>query len=451
MVFEPVLSTPSEIDTLLDPDSPEFGFAIDHWAESPPYVATDGEEKEIFYRRMANANTYKQNGSFVAWHRYITLGYYIYDDCNNFEAYWRQFVCKQTLCMKIVWFNFMYHVDRHLDIPLKLQTWATEVARPHLSQLDPVFLRIDTQTTTWQTLLANALRMDAEDHDDCPWTLVDTPKSAGSKAKRFPPHLNLFDSARIRPPASSPSPVAGQSSLKLSSLRSTTTKVATSPSAPSLFKPSVHKPRRADAPVPKSSLGPPLLGSLPAASTSPTRPSMAWNVPQASQTVNVDPVADSNMADSKMPAFLTIKNAPTNDGTHRLTFRWKPVDNYQKLADNPVEWLSTFLEILKLLFADRDGTFYRWESEDLTASCSISTLTSEALRDYISPKIASLATISTFVFGLRFRFADRSPIPWRNHKHTKAVLHDQGLGLTLSNSTCSSGRLGIAGYLLLRH
>lgn len=35
---------------------------------------------------------------------YVTLGYYVYDDCSNFESFWQKFVCQQTICMKMVWF-----------------------------------------------------------------------------------------------------------------------------------------------------------------------------------------------------------------------------------------------------------------------------------------------------------------------------------------------------------
>ena len=46
MVFAPVLSTPDELDSYLDPDNPEYGFAIDSWVEPPPYVAPDGAEPD---------------------------------------------------------------------------------------------------------------------------------------------------------------------------------------------------------------------------------------------------------------------------------------------------------------------------------------------------------------------------------------------------------------------
>ena len=156
------------------------------------------------------------------------------------------------------------------------------------------------------------------------------------------------------------------------------------------------------------------------------------------------------MSDSKMLAIPSHPNASTNDGTHRLTFRWKPKTNYNTLAGNSAEWLSTLLDTLNVIFADRDGAFYRWESEDLSHSCPVSKLTIHELREFISPKIASLDSLSTFVFGLRFSFSDHTPLRWRNSTRTKQALSAQGLSLNLSNSTCSSGALVNAGFILFK-
>ena len=134
-----------------------------------------------------------------------------------------------------------------------------------------------------------------------------------------------------------------------------------------------------------------------------------------------------------MPAYPTTTNASTNDERHRLTFRWKTKETCQNLAENSAEWLTTFLGILNDIFSDRDGSFYRWESADLSQSCPVSQLNIQELREYISPKIASLDTISTFVFGLRFRFADRTPLRWRNCTRTKQTLAEHGISLNLSN------------------
>lgn len=101
------------------------------------------------------------------------------------------------------------------------------------------------------------------------------------------------------------------------------------------------------------------------------------------------------MPDAKMPAVNSLPaHAPTHDGTHRLTFRWKPKD-YQQLASNPIDWLNYFFDILNILFTDRDGEFYRWESEDLSQHRTISQLNSADLRDFISRRITSTDTLST--------------------------------------------------------
>ena len=65
----------------------------------------------------------------------------------------------------------------------------------------------------------------------------------------------------------------------------------------------------------------------------------------------------------------------TNDGTHRLTFRWKPKTKYADLSIDQNSWLHTFLAILKALFKDSDRSFYRWESQDMAHSLPVSELT----------------------------------------------------------------------------
>ena len=107
MVFTPVLSTPSELDSYLDPDNHVYGFATETWVEPPIYVPPSGEESDISYQRKANADAFKQHGSPVAWLCYTTLGFYVYSDCSNFERFWCQFIHKQTICSKMIWYNFM--------------------------------------------------------------------------------------------------------------------------------------------------------------------------------------------------------------------------------------------------------------------------------------------------------------------------------------------------------
>jgi hypothetical protein len=103
MVFAPVLTSPSEYDLYLDPDHSVYGFAIDHWIDQPPFIASTTDVPEKVYHRQAKANAFQQHGSPVAWHRYAILGFYALDDCHEFDLLWRQFCSKQILCSKVVW------------------------------------------------------------------------------------------------------------------------------------------------------------------------------------------------------------------------------------------------------------------------------------------------------------------------------------------------------------
>jgi hypothetical protein len=80
----------------------------------------------------------------------------------------------------------------------------------------------------------------------------------------------------------------------------------------------------------------------------------AWTSlkPKSKQTSD----GSSKMTDSK-PSANPSFSVTTNDGRHRLTFRWKPSDSYHHLSGNLLKWLSAFLEIFKALFGDRDGSF----------------------------------------------------------------------------------------------
>ena len=84
-------------------------------------------------------------------------------------------------------------------------------------------------------------------------------------------------------------------------------------------------------------------------------------------------------------------------------------------------------------------------------SLSISELDPQSLRDFLSPKITSLDTLSTFIFGLRFRFATKKlPTTWRRDEQNQKAFKAHGVSVATSNSSCDSGKLVIAGYLLFK-
>jgi hypothetical protein len=413
MVFTPELASASDLDIFLDLDNPTYGFATDSWVEAPAFLSSETDDNtERLYRRQAHADAFKQLGTKVAWYRYVILGFYEFDDCSEFEGYWRQFVSKkQTFCSKVIWYNFISHVDRNIDLHPKLLAWATEIAHPHLEQLDPSFLSLDTTTITWSQIASSSTISIGD--EDRSWTLVGTPKSPkGSAAKASPGSL-------IKPPAGSSDKKVTLPLFKLSMLRSASKAKAKKGKVPVGILKSALKP------------APPVNVSNNPSETPP--PPSTWK-PANNPTVGVPdppqpPVIEMDMSETQASVGTSVPStAVTNDGTHRLTVRWKPKTNYEDLFIDQNSWLTMFLAILKSIFNDSDGSFYRWESQDMAHSLPVTELTIADLRDFVSPKITSLDTFSTFIFGLGFRYAaKKAPSEWRRNPQTQQALKDSPL------------------------
>ena len=280
----------------------------------------------------------------------------------------------------------MYHVDRNIDLPPKLQSWTIEVAQPHMNHIDPSFLRLDTQSTTWAQLLAPSCikygHRIGRSPMDCSWYIKHSfvRQTLLQKAARLP---------HPPPPHSCQAPT--YPATKLSSLSTASKTTHKRPSKKSATT-TVLLPNLNDPP-------PPLSTNL-----DPPPPPDVWkNKSPPKATKSTAPTSNPTVPISSVPPVAT------NDGTYRLTFRWKPKTNYSNLAENQSDWLIELLRVFKLLFSDRDGELYRWESSDLSHKSPISKLTPVQLRDYISPRIASLDSHSTFVFGIRFSFSQKPP------------------------------------------
>ena len=93
-------------------------------------------------------NNFRLTATPLQWNRYLLLGFFSHEDGAKFEFEWTQQPDDWLHRHKIVWYNFMYFVDRNTDIPLTLQTWAIQVSQPFLYENDPSFLKISTLTST---------------------------------------------------------------------------------------------------------------------------------------------------------------------------------------------------------------------------------------------------------------------------------------------------------------
>jgi hypothetical protein len=59
------------------------------WAPAPPFLLPDPDVNARIARRNANHHMYRSIGTNAIWHKYIQLGYYVFDDCMDFQTAWK--------------------------------------------------------------------------------------------------------------------------------------------------------------------------------------------------------------------------------------------------------------------------------------------------------------------------------------------------------------------------
>ena len=119
---------------------------------------------------------------------------------------------------------------------------------------------------------------------------------------------------------------------------------------------------------------------------------------------------DNNPNSDDTPRPPPITNISTNDGTHRIIIKWK-LDKQKgeesgALEQNKQTMEQSILKILQHIFADDDGYFYRWESEDLLQAQVISNMTPTSIRDFVTPAVTfySFSKSSHLWSTIRFQY-----------------------------------------------
>lgn len=313
------------------------------------------------------------------------------------------------ICHRMVWYNFLYHVDRKYEILATLSAWATDVLQPYLQRHAPQFLAINTLENTWNDYVQGD--HDVMDIDSAQW------KQGGSKkkfARSTSPPLPTHNSTMDNPSTKTDSvetPVDAQHFTK------------ETPTAPNPEEHDILKD------VKYQGVG-----------MTTDRNKSYWSSHQS--------IMSEASSTGKQSALQTYLNVPTNDGTYRVTFRWTPQGDFNNYNENSTTWLEEVYTLMTDLFSDSDSSFYHWESTDLTMSSVISELSPGELRDFLSPKIAFLPSTSQIIFGARICFAAKFPSRWRNKDLTRQLLKVNHVSLQISNSTTKSGKIVTAGYIL---
>ena len=158
----------------------------------------------------------------------------------------------------------------------------------------------------------------------------------------------------------------------------------------------------------------------------------------------------SEMSDGKKSALMPSLNVPVCDGTCRVTFRLTVSADQMRNYRNPDTMKDEIFKFLNAIFDDDDGSLYSWNHSGTHQLHSISKMTPLQVRQLIGPSISIMPSISMVVVPIRFGFVGQTPSKWRNTDKTKETLDKFKATESFSNSRTTSGKLVVAGYILLK-
>ncbi|KAI2489319.1 hypothetical protein MHU86_25270 [Fragilaria crotonensis] len=188
--------------------------------------------------------------------------------------------------------------------------------------------------------------------------------------------------------------------------------------------------------------------------TTPTLPKNIPPIPEETEiahetTEQKNDNTSTASSDAKQSALIPNSKVPMNDGTHRVTIRMKMTIDTKDMDKTKTEIFNTILELLAAIFSEDDGYIYRWSRDELLDPKVIEDMSVSQLRSYM-PTITILPSQSLVIFALRFGFRNLNPTAWKNKSITKEILKDFQATVSFSNSISTSGKLVIAGYILLK-
>jgi hypothetical protein len=130
--FSPLVQLLDDIPPDIDITQPKYLFSQSEWEEAPVLTVVSIPQRDHLDRRLAQDALYRNVGNPTTWNQYVTLGYYVFDDCFQFDTQWMKLCTDLTKKYKFMWFSYTYYTTRHLEVPTQLSAWAIDIARPHL-------------------------------------------------------------------------------------------------------------------------------------------------------------------------------------------------------------------------------------------------------------------------------------------------------------------------------
>ena len=373
-------------DTFTATEDSIFSFDTTDWVDPPIFVTELPETSEESNIRILGEKEYRDSVTPTLWHRYLTLGRYATDGF-TFDSLMENIDTEPKAALCAIWYQTNYYLDRQMDIPFKLQQWSQHRAQPYLAKHAFATFQVDTLRTSWK----DYSRLNSLPN---PWSEV-----PGTKQKQKP---------KQRPKVTNPY------------------KKASRP----------HGTVNTPTTIPEEE-------SATSNATSATPPTLSG------QKRTKDDVSATSSTDGKMSALLPDSNVPVCDGTKRVIFRWKVPINLSRISSQSTEIQKEIHALINEFFTDDDGFIYDWNDEGVDKHNVVSKLSPLELRNYL-PSSINISADSKITVQIRFGFFGNTPANWRNSTTTKEKLAKYDVTVAISNSTSTSGKLMIAGYILLK-
>ena len=394
-----------------DPTKPMYLFDSEQWDKAPTVLAMEMDENISPPTRNSKNDKYKeQNGDVLMWNRYVAFGYYHTKNIYDFIEKWEHASTSIFDVCKMVWREYSNYLIRQANpTNPQLMVWTLNIALPFLFNHDPDYhlasiLDIEEATNT---------KLPSYITNPNTWLQIgkkkkkSPPNSPVSPAKQTPPSVALQPLSTNKPSSYSTLQPLGKTvrhsrnstppinqpathSFANHMIVSETTNASRSTSSSTVLddspgiSPNNSSEKRdldlsleddksnKDSPEPREHH--PVVESIPDTpldqQNPQTDPINTSSQPTKNQIHNPyqqprktgAPVTQSpgnpvyshhqDNASSVNQSTLNTKLAPfvaINDGTHRLTLRWKP-NEYHELATDHEYWINKVYGLIHLLF-----------------------------------------------------------------------------------------------------
>jgi hypothetical protein len=366
-----------------------FDFTVSDWVAPPLFVPHRDERTTNRAARQQAEHVYRARTTPTLWNRYLTLARYALIG-PDFDSDMEAFDSDPMKVHCVVWYNYMYHTDRNMEVTPKLEAWALQRSEPYL-QLEKVSaLTVDTISTTWCNYAKKSSLQPNWSY--VPASKKTSKKSPAKKQTLLKPYMSAASKSSNTSRFQKPATIMEEQSKEDSSRSST-----------------------------------------------------------PGGSINRIPARDdeSDVSDSKMSALLPNLHVPVCDGTYRVTLRWKVPIEVHNISRQQKEMQKAIYDTLHKLFQDDDGFLYEWSNPGVDRFNLISKMSPTEVSQFTCSH-TYIPSQSLVVIPIRYAFSAHTPGKWRNSERTKELLDSLKITVSISNSTSTSGDLVNAGYIMLK-